>query len=141
MRLVVPLVVALVCGPALVSAESQEPTDALGVTVLRIDGKGVYMTWTPAQGAVLYDVYRGTDLNDMQYMGATPNLQFTDWSPPPQDTWYQVVSQYPQSLPQDLGGPMRGRCLAIHGTTGFSLTLAHCMPNIPLGGAQIPVDL
>ena len=134
MRLVVPLVVALVLAPTLVAADSQssnEPVDALGVTVIRIEGKGVYMSWTPAQGSVMYDVFRGPDFEHMTYMGTTPNLQFTDWNPPDEDTRYQVVSQYPSSLPDDLGGPMRGRCLAVQGTTGFSLTLAHCMPKLP----------
>lgn len=137
MRLVAWLVVALACAPTIVLADTSEPTDALGVTVVRIEGKGVYVTWTPAQGAVLYDIYRGPDLDHMRYMVSTPNLQYTDWMPPNEDTWYQVVSQYPEPLPDDLGGPMRGSCLAVRGATGFSLTLAHCMPRMP--GVDLPL--
>lgn len=130
MRLYVVLVVAFALAPTLATATTKEPEDELAVTVVRIQGKGVYVEWAYATGAVTYEVWRGTSLQAMQHIATTPNLQFTDFHPPDADVWYQIVSQVPDQVPDELASPMRGKCLALRGATGISVTAAHCMPGL-----------
>jgi len=129
MRFLIACTVALFLAPAFASAESQEePRDALSVSVARIVGKGVYVAWTPAPGAVLYDVYRGPNLESLRWIGQTPAVEYTDFSAPDHDTWYQIVSQGAHTGVDDaFDGPMRGRCLAMR-SSGIALTVANCMP-------------
>lgn len=128
MRFLIPLTAALLLAPSLVAAESQqEPRDALSVTVVRVVGKGVYVAWTPAPGAVMYQIYRGNSLESLELISQTPATLYTDIAPPNEDTWYQVVSVAPASNIGDELGPMRGRCLSMR-SSGIALTLAHCMP-------------
>lgn len=128
MRLLIALTTALLLAPAVVSAESQEePRDALSVSVVRVVGKGVYVAWTPAPGAVMYQVYRGTSLDSLELISQTPATVYTDLSAPNEDMWYEILSVSPQSNIGDELGPVRGRCLSMR-SSGIALTLAHCMP-------------
>lgn len=131
MRVLLAAAVVLLLAPALATASSSDsdPPDGITVTVLRIEGKGVYVTWTPAPAATSYDIYRGTDLGTLHYVASTPNLEYTDPSPPGADVWYQIISEVPTSIPDDVGSPVKGRCLAVRGATGVSVTVANCMPG------------
>lgn len=129
MRLFLVGTVALLLAPAFAAAGTQEPAEGLAVTVLRVEGKGVYVSWTPARISVMYDVYRGTSLDDLQLIAQTPNIQYTDFAPLDDDAWYVIISQVPTSVPSQLAEPLKGKCLSLRGATGIALTLAHCMPG------------
>lgn len=132
MKLFVAFTLALFFAPAFAAADAQEePRDGLIVDVLRITGKGVYVTWSPAPLALSYQVFRGPDLAHLEFIGQTPALQFADWHAPEQDTWYQIVSVggLQNGLNEIIdGGPMKGSCLAMRGGTGVAITAANCMP-------------
>lgn len=128
MRFLIALTVALFVAPSVVTAESQqEPRDALTVSVVRVVGKGVYVAWTPAPGATMYQVYRGPTLDDLELLYQTPATEYADLAVPNEDMWYQIVSVGLSSNLADELGPMRGRCLSMR-SAGFGITLANCMP-------------
>lgn len=129
MRLLLALTVALVIAPSVVTAESQqEPRDALSVTLVRVVGKGVYVAWTPAPGAVMYQIFRGPTLETLELLTQTPATGHADLAAPNEDMWYQIVSVGPASNVGDELGPMRGRCLSMR-SAGIAVSLAHCMPS------------
>lgn len=126
MRLCLLAVVALFVAPTLASATSDTPDD-LAVTVLRIEGKGGYVSWSAAPGVVVYDVYRGPDLDHMSLLARTPNVAYTDATPLESNAWYEIRGQ-PNGAPINLD-PVRGKCLMLRGATGLSVTVANCMPG------------
>ena len=128
MRTVLAIVVALTFLPTTSANDWSEPRDGLSVSVLRVEDSEVLVTWTAAPGAIAYQVFRGKDLDDLELISYTPQLQFRDRDAPDEDTWYVIVSHTPPSSYGLDVGPMRGKCLSMRGLTGISVTLAHCAP-------------
>lgn len=129
MRSVYVLLGAILVLPTISAADYDEPRDSLAVTLLRADDNFVHVSWTAAPGALSYALYRGPTPDDLTLITQTPNLEYADAYAPDADTWYVIVSQVPQIDSHIQPGPMRGKCLAMRGLTGFSLTLANCVPT------------
>lgn len=131
MRLVIACILALLLAPTLVSATQEEPRDALAMDIVSIGGAGTSISWSPAPTAYLYEVYRGPELDELTFLGATPSTTFFDTSDPAAEerVWYVVIGRASAQSVGEYMETMRGKCLATRGMTGYSLTLAHCMPT------------
>lgn len=128
MRSVAVLLGALLLLPLASVSAQDEPHDDIGITLLRIDDSFVHVTWTAAPGALTYALYRGATLDDLELVTSTSRLEYVDGSVPDSDIWYVVLSRPPIASHLDGPGPMSGKCLTMRGITGFSVSLAHCMP-------------
>lgn len=130
MRSVVALTLALLLAPTLASASQEEPRDALAMTIVGVDDVATSVSWSPAPVALLYEVYRGPSMDELTLLGTTPSTSFLDMTESSEDTvWYVVIGRaVSQSVGEHLH-TMRGKCVATRGTTGYSVTLAHCMPT------------
>lgn len=131
MRLVVACILALLLAPTLVSASQEEARDSLAMEVVVIGGVGASISWSPAPTAYAYEVYRGPELDQLTFLGATPSTSFFDASTPASEesVWYVVIGRATAQSVGEFVHTMRGKCLATRGMTGYSLTLAHCMPT------------
>lgn len=129
MRSVWLLLVALLVVPTIGAASWDEREDRLAVTVMRIDDAFVHVSWSAAPGALAYEVHRGPSLDDLELITTTPALEYADAYAPEGDTWYVIISTYPITSSLE-PGPIRGKCVAMRGLTGISVTVAHCLPRL-----------
>lgn len=125
------LVLAVLLVPALASATTEEELPhGLAVSIALFDAEGAAVAWSPAPGAVHYEVYRGASPDDLVLVETTAATSFYDAEAPEAgDVWYVVVSRGLSSSVDDAVQQMRGKCVATRGFTGYSVTLAHCMPR------------
>jgi hypothetical protein len=130
MRFVVALVIGFVLTPALASATQQEPTsETLQVSVVRVADVGDFVTWSPAPGARVYEVYSGPSLEELTLMATTPLHSFHAMGAElEEDVWYVVATQSPDPSAPDQVSDMRGKCIATRGMSGVAITVANCMP-------------
>lgn len=129
MRSVCVLLAALFVVPTIGATAWEEPRDDLAVTVMRMADSFVHVSWTAAPGALAYQIHRGPTLDELEFVATTPALEYVDGHAPAENTWYVVVSTFP--LASNIGpDPMRGKCVAMRGITGVSVTVAHCLPHL-----------
>lgn len=131
MRLFVAITLGLLWAPTAASAQQQEEVrDALAMDITVIDEAGAFVAWTPAPGALLYEVYRGPGLDQLSLVTTTSLASFFDETVPAEgDVWYVVIARSGNTALGDSIQTMRGKCVATRGMTGYSVTLAHCMPS------------
>lgn len=130
MRLFVAITLLALLAPSIASANRDEaPKDALSMTIVLLDERAAHISWSPAPGSVVYDLYRGASLDDLVLVASVPTTVYVDVPPAGRaDIVYVVVSRMISSSIGDDVQQMRGKCIATRGMTGYSVTLAHCMP-------------
>lgn len=124
MRSFVALALVILVAPTLAIAARSEDQQHLSVTIVAVD-PGAVVAWTPALGPVTYEVYRGTHPGDITLVAKTASTKFFDEDAPPGALYYLVLAL----LETNASRTGTGDCIASRGTTGYSVTIAHCMPN------------
>lgn len=134
MRLALVVTLGLLCAPTLASATQEEVRDALTMHITLVDGVGATVAWSGAPGLLEYELYRGPTLDELELVATTSLTSFHDMTVPEDGSvWYVVIGRTSNSALTDSVDTMRGKCLATRGMTGYSVTLAHCMPRqLPL---------
>lgn len=131
MRTSIALAIVLLMLP-LASSTEAEPRDALAVSLFDIEESAVVVTWSAAPGAIAYDIYKGPTQKDLTLVGESTTTVWLDESAHTGTTWYVVVTKHAQGAPELGLGAYRGACVNQRGTTGVSVTAAHCVPARPL---------
>lgn len=125
MRILVVLACSLLVSVPLAQSIGSPPP-GLAVTILDVVDTGTYVLWTPAKGAVSYDVYRGTDLDELVLIANVPGPSHIDRFVPDETVWYVVEAVMPHGGGL---GESRGACLHHRGATGLTVTVSHCLPS------------
>lgn len=122
MRVILALAISLALAPLAQSADDGE-RGRLAVSIIQVNNDAVIVAWTPAPGAVSYEVYRGTSPETATKIAETRTTAILDEAPQVGNIWYIVRSV---QLNSD-GGSYGGSCVDHHGTTGVSVTTKHCL--------------
>lgn len=125
MRVLVALALVILVAPTFASAARSDDSQRLSVTIVALDQLGTAVSWSPAVGPVVYEIYRGPGPDDLTLVGKTPTTSFFDENTPPGMLYYLVIA----TLGAHAKHTGSGDCIASRGTTGYSVTLAHCMPS------------
>lgn len=114
------------------SSIGSDAHDTLAVSILGVEPGVATISWTPAPAGVIYNVYRGPSKDALELIAQTASTAFLDEETPVGDVWYVIVAQEQAGEIGDLVGKFRGSCVSHRGTTGVTVTAAHCIPTRPL---------